>query len=92
MKADTDPQKESKRKAAKRKRLATLNRARVAKHRKLVAEEKARYEIVIDGDVLDALVRWHWIADNEIINREKVAKAIADGLKEAALNDLKKVL
>ena len=92
MKADTDEQKANQRRAAKRKRLAILNRARVAKHRKLVAEEKARYEIVIGGDVLDALVRWHWISDSETTDREKVAKAIADGLKEAALNDLQKFL
>ena len=42
--------------------------------------------------MLDALVRWHWISDSETTDREKVAKAIADGLKEAALNDLQKFL
>lgn len=80
----------ARRAAAERTRKRELNRVRVANHRRRAAEKKAAYWVVIDGDVIDALVRWRWITDAETTDPAKVAKAIADGLKEAALNDLQK--
>ncbi len=61
---------------------------RQRRHQALRKRGVAVYEVPVPEAVLDAIVRWHWITERDVTDAAKVAKAIADGLAEAAASDL----
>ena len=75
--------------AANRQRALTRERVR-----RIRVNEKAglaAYTVRINGDVLDAMVRWGWINDADTFDAQKVGNAISEGLTEATANDTLKM-
>jgi hypothetical protein len=65
--------------AAAARRAARQRRYRQRRHDRL-----AVYQVVVDGEVLQALKRWGLLAENELADRDKVAHAISELLADSA--------
>jgi len=48
---------------------------------------RAVYAVTITRDVLNALVRWQWVTEQEITDRKKAEAANSEGLADAASHD-----
>jgi hypothetical protein len=60
------------------------DRARQKRCRELRKQLKAGYWVVIDGDVINALIRWHWLRNGDETNPQCVSEALGRMLKDAA--------
>jgi hypothetical protein len=43
--------------------------------------------VPVDGDLIDAMVAWRWLAEWDADDAEKVSEALVEGLREAATHD-----
>jgi hypothetical protein len=67
-----------------RRRLAELKAARDARRRQRLKSGKACYTIEADGELLDLLVRLHWISEAELLDKRAVERALGEMLAASA--------
>ena len=65
-------------------RAAALKAARGRRYRQRVRACSACYTVEIGGEVLDLLVRLHWIGEEQLVDKRAVEAALGEMLRASA--------